>query len=642
MREALAGRKGTVEYESDGKQVIASYRPIPSTGWAVVAAQPRAAALDPFADVLNRLTLFFFGAYVVACLLLLFGVQLVLRPLANLVRNVATGRVPEAKDLPANEIGVLAAGFRRLYLQLLDSQTVLADSEEKLSSLVEQSGDGISILDTRGDIVEWNPAMTRITRIPPEAAEGKQIWDVLLTLLPIAERTDERLEELKQRARELIDQLPTMPAQLLEQREIVVADCDTVTIQQTMFSIRTRHGYFLGVITRDISQLVRFQQSMRQNEKMAAIGELAGGVAHDFNNQLTGIVGYADLLRLRLEHDDELRNHAEQLLRATRRAGDLTKQLLAFARKGKLLQMEIDLHHIIIEVIAILSRSVDKRISLQQVFRARSPVILGDPTQIQNAFLNLGLNARDAMPNGGQLRFETDQMTAADLPEHTSVGADELYVRVRVIDTGTGMDAATVQRIFEPFFTTKQPGKGTGMGLAAVYGTVRSHNGSINVSSELGKGTVVEMLFPAIEGGRAEVALSQSEPRPFVAPYHVLLIDDEEMVLEVGKRLLETLGHTVTCCSDGEKAVALFAKKPESFDVVILDLVMPHLSGREVFERLRAAYPKVRVIVCSGYSVEGEAQKVLDLGARQFLQKPFRRDQLAESLSETINDLTAT
>jgi signal transduction histidine kinase len=389
---------------------------------------------------------------------------------------------------------------------------------------------------------------------------------------------------------------------------------------------------------RDITERRQMERRVRQAEKMEAIGQLAGGIAHDFNNQLAGIVGYADILLEELAHRPHLLRLAEGILTSAKRASSLTSQLLAFSRQGKYLSTPVDLHPIIDEVVDMLGRSIDKRIRISTKYDAERAVTVGDPTQLQNAVLNLALNARDAMPEGGELTFATalvtlDEAECAKSPQRLVPGR---YVLVRVIDTGTGMDAQTQDRLFEPFFTTKEKGKGTGLGLAAVYGTLKNHKGAIHVASEVGRGTEMRLYLP-LAAPSTTVDESIPDRRSQVSvPARVLLVEDEETVSAIVSEMLERLGCQVRIARNGPEAIKSYRQCLHEIDVVLLDLVMPEMSGKDTFVRLRAIHPSVKVIIASGHSLDGEVQSILDMGARGFLQKPFRSAELASKIAEVM------
>jgi len=383
-------------------------------------------------------------------------------------------------------------------------------------------------------------------------------------------------------------------------------------------------GRVLAVV-RDIDERRRSREQRRQAERMEAVGQLAGGVAHDFNNQLTGIMGFADLIRSRTVSDPTICQYADGILKAAGRAADVTAQLLAFARKGSATNASVDLHAVVAEVVGLLEHSIDRRIRIRVEFEASQHVTRGDASQLVNAVLNLGLNARDAMPEGGDLTFRTGTVEVADDAELRA----GTYVRVEVADTGSGMSDATAARMFEPFFTTKPAG--TGMGLAAVYGTVQAHRGRIDVHSEPGSGTRLALFLPAesVPGALGEDVPVASSRRERLS---VLLIEDELTVAEAGRLMLESLGHGVQVVGDAEAGVAAYRESPAAFDLVLMDLTTPRLSAQEALARLRAIDANVRVVLCSGYAADAESQRLLAAGAAAFLQKPYRLEQLDAAL----------
>jgi PAS domain S-box-containing protein len=396
---------------------------------------------------------------------------------------------------------------------------------------------------------------------------------------------------------------------------------------------------------RDIRDRKEIEHRLRQSEKMEAIGALAGGVAHDFNNQLTSIIGYSELLREQFCADAQAASLVDDVLLSARRAADLTRQLLAFSRKGKYVVERVDVNDLVREVATIVSRTIDKRIEIQLSLESKSSVVDGDASQLQNAILNLALNARDAMPDGGALAFFTgDRATRAGTggavePSHGFQLSPGDYVEVRIADTGAGMDEVTQARMFEPFFTTKEPGKGTGLGLAAVYGTVKSHRGALGVESELGKGTSIHVYLPIAteSGAEAEADVSAVAPSPpLVAGKHVLVLDDDPAVRDVAQRLLESLGCRTTAFADPVGCIEFYRHDFRDVDVVLLDMVMPSMTGRETFLAMREINPAIVALLASGYSVDHEAQSMIDEGVRGVVQKPYNRATLMAKLTEAL------
>ena len=392
----------------------------------------------------------------------------------------------------------------------------------------------------------------------------------------------------------------------------------------------------------DITERKQLEDQLRHSQKMKAVGQLAGGVAHDFNNQLSGIMGFADLLRTRVGHDPTLSRYAESILVGAQRATDLTAKLLAFARKGKVLTVPVDLHRIVFEVASLLKHSIGKHIHIRQELSADPSTTKGDPSQLQSTILNLAINARDAMPKGGELVMATDLVTVDESwSERLLFGIPPgPYIRVDVRDTGVGIPPEVMDRIFEPFFTTKDESKGTGLGLAAVYGTLRNHGGGIAVESSVGHGTTFTLLLPVHAEGDGRDSLSPAVEASTTgdrgAASHVLVIDDDVGVGRMVAEMLETSGFKATVCTDGGEAVAFYRQARDEIDAVVLDLVMPDMDGKAVFHALKSIDPEVRVLVSSGYSVDGGAQELLAQGADDFIQKPYTIADLKRKLSAIL------
>jgi two-component system cell cycle sensor histidine kinase/response regulator CckA len=389
--------------------------------------------------------------------------------------------------------------------------------------------------------------------------------------------------------------------------------------------------------TRDITKRKEMESRIRQAEKMKAVGQLAGGISHDFNNQLSGILGYADLLRHKLTDNPELMSYVDAIITAGQRSAGLTAQLLAFSRQGKYLSVPVDVHAIIDETVQMLERSIHKNIKIITQFEAPRAVTTGDPAQLENALLNLAINARDAMPTGGELVFSTSLI---ELDE--SFHAENIfdirpgqYIQIRVTDTGEGMSREMLQRIFEPFFTTKEKGKGTGMGLASVYGAIKNHKGAVDVRSQIGKGTEIVLYLPSTYEEVSKIDENKENVSHFSA--RVLLVEDEMYVRNAVQKMLEALGCRVVTAENGMEAVEIYKTAFREFNLVILDIIMPGMGGKETFIRMRAINPDIVAIVASGYSDEGEVREILDEGVKRYIPKPFDSRGLAEALSATLD-----
>jgi signal transduction histidine kinase len=408
-------------------------------------------------------------------------------------------------------------------------------------------------------------------------------------------------------------------------------------IADSMRPIRGAEGQRLGAVMvfRDVTEQLAVERRLRHAEKMDAIGRLAGGIAHDFNNLLTGILASTEFLREQ-SLDEEGRRCVDTIERSAESAAMLSSKLVAFARAGDKLSTPVHVHRIIEDVVLLMRHSLDKMVEIQLELAADNDLIVGDPSQIQNALLNLGINARDAMPGGGKLTFITaciELPTAQSLRADFTQGRSGKFLCVRVSDTGSGISPETMPRIFEPFFTTKAVGQGTGMGLSSVYATLQDHHGAIAVESRPGR-TSFDLYFPS--------HIAEKEPLPAIsrsAPLsgggRVLVVDDEDVLRRVARSILQRAGIEVLMAENGEQGLAVLAQG-EHVDAVLLDMVMPVLGGRECFERIRVLYPTLPVILCSGFSNQVRVQELLDAGAAAFVPKPYRVGELIQAVQQVL------
>jgi signal transduction histidine kinase/ActR/RegA family two-component response regulator len=385
-------------------------------------------------------------------------------------------------------------------------------------------------------------------------------------------------------------------------------------------------------------ELKETKDQLFQAQKMEAIGRLAGGVAHDFNNILGAISGYADLIRQKCGTDQKLDKYATSIIKSSVRAADLTAKLLAYARKGRIEMTAFDMHQVIGDASEICQHTMDKKIVIHQELAASHATIMGDRNQLQNAIINLSINAKDAMPEGGDLTFTTETV---NLSETTVVNPGYKvtpgnYLKFCLSDTGTGMDAATLAKAFEPFFTTKEKGKGTGLGLSSVYGTIKSHNGYIELRSEVGKGTRVEIYLPLTR--YVEPAGTEAPKDVSKGQGTVLIADDEEMIREMAAEMIRELGYSAVTSRDGRDALEYYQAHAAEIDLVILDIIMPQLGGYETFKTMKAVNPKVKVLACSGYVINDEVKKMLEQGALGFIQKPFSMKTIACAIQAALHN----
>jgi two-component system cell cycle sensor histidine kinase/response regulator CckA len=384
------------------------------------------------------------------------------------------------------------------------------------------------------------------------------------------------------------------------------------------------------------------EQKLRQLEKFEAIGKLAGGIAHDFNNVIGAIMGWAELGEDEVADGSRAHKFFVQIREQSERAGRLTQQLLAYARRQVLTPRNTSLNDIVGEAMALLQRVIGEQIEVKTVLASDLHTTKADPAQVEQVLLNLCLNARDAMPTGGQLLIETRN---TDLDEAYCLGNGSVspgrYVQLSVSDSGVGMNAATMERIFEPFFTTKDKGKGTGLGLATTLGIVKQHLGHIDVYSEVGKGSTFRVYLPATEDS-ADTRVEIQEAPVRGGTETILLAEDHEGLRQMSHEVLTGLGYSVVLARDGREAVEKFEANPQKFSLLVLDVVMPRLGGPDALERIRGINPTIPVIFTSGYSEESQMLSALvSRGIAQLLQKPYPPKDLARKIRDILDNCAA-
>jgi PAS domain S-box-containing protein len=403
-------------------------------------------------------------------------------------------------------------------------------------------------------------------------------------------------------------------------------------------------GQSMGLIgiSRDITERRRLEEQLRQSQKMEAVGQLAGGVAHDFNNLLTAILGNIALLLANVRPADPNRELLRDTETAALRAADLTKQLLGFSRRTMLRLEPVHLDHSVQEAVRILRRTIDPMITIEVSSGRDLWPAWADGGQVNQVLINLCLNARDAMPRGGRLTIETDNViVGADYVQlHLEARPGE-FVRLRVSDTGQGMPPEIRSRIFEPFFTTKRPGEGTGLGLAMVFGIVKQHQGWIDCESEIGQGTRFDIYWPRFLPGGGVLAEAGPLPAANGGNETVLLVDDEEVIRSLGRTILQRHGYEVLVAEDGQQAVEIYQREGGRIDLVILDMTMPRLSGRDTLRQLRLLDPGVAVLFASGYSAEQMTETERE-GVLGFINKPYRPQELAATVRAALNRRRST
>ncbi len=385
------------------------------------------------------------------------------------------------------------------------------------------------------------------------------------------------------------------------------------------------------------AQQKNLENQLQQAQKMKAIGTLAGGIAHDFNNLLMGIQGNASLLLLDMDsshpHYEKLRN-IEQYVRD---GAELTGQLLGFARGGKYEVKPTDLNMLVKKSSGMFGRT-KKEIKIHKKFQQGIWMVEADQGQIDQTLLNIYVNAWQAMPGGGEIYLQTENITLDDtyvMPHNLTPGN---YVKISVTDTGTGMNEETVKRVFDPFFTTKEMGRGTGLGMASAYGIIKNHNGIITVYSEEEIGTTFNIYLPALDESVGDRRPARKKEKPLMGDETILLVDDEDLIIDVGGEILNFLGYTVHLARSGQEAVEIYEKKGSQIDLVILDMIMPDMGGSETYDALKKINPSLKVLLSSGYSINGQAREIMERGCDGFIQKPFSIEKISQKLRELIDD----
>jgi two-component system, cell cycle sensor histidine kinase and response regulator CckA len=517
------------------------------------------------------------------------------------------------------------------------SEITLRHSEEKYRRMFELSPEAIVLLDTQGNIVEVNQRIDDLLGYSPEEVKGKNLME-----LPYL--TQNSKEKLKIHFTERIKGGEIPPYEL----DFVARNGEhhIGLVHSTLLTDTDGHVNADLVLIADITKRKRaeeekekLQYQLRQAQKMESIGHLAGGVAHDFNNMLMGIMGYTELCRDSIGKEHPVRGYLDEIMIEAERSANLTRQLLAFARKQTIAPKILDLNDAITNILKMLHRLIGEDIDLVWVPGANLCQIKVDPGQLDQILANLCVNARDAIKGVGKVTIETSNLTIDEdyCTEHVEALPGK-YVMLAVSDDGLGMDSKTLENIFEPFYTTKGVGEGTGLGLATVYGIVKQNNGFVNVYSEPGKGTTFRIYLPGIEEETANADINTPTDSLLGGTETVLLVEDDKGVRVILSRFLKTFGYTVLSADSGKAALKLAADHGEAIQLLITDVVMPGMNGRDLAEKLADEYPKIKVLYMSGYTANVIAHRgILDDGVN-FISKPISRDVLAAKVRETLDN----
>ncbi len=518
-------------------------------------------------------------------------------------------------------------------------ESALRESEEKVMSLYDESSkaleiyrsfllssaDAIVLYDMEGKVQYINWAFTEIFGWTEE-----EVFKERIPFLPESER---------EKAMAVVNDIVTNGTRChnhITKRRTKDGRLLDVSISASRFETYGGKASGLFVILRDISEKKALEAQFHEAQKMESIGTLAGGIAHDFNNLLMAIQGNVSVILLNQSLDDGEYERIRNIERYVQKGAHLTKQLLGFARGGKYEVTSTDLNDLIRNGVTMFTQA-KKEITIHMELQEHIWMVAVDRGQIDQVLLNLYVNAAQAMPEGGEMIVHTENLFLSRNHMKTSDLEPGRYVKVSVVDAGVGMDDATRKRIFDPFFTTREVGKGTGLGLASAYGIIRNHGGVINVESEAGMWTAISFLLPAVVAdGESETAEIESG-RIHKGFETVLLVDDEEMIIDIGTEVLRLMGYHVLTSENGTQALQLYKEKRDEIALVVLDMVMPDMTGGESFDNLRDLNPTVKVLLSSGYSIDGQAGKILDRGCNGFIQKPFKIGPFSKKIREILD-----
>jgi len=522
---------------------------------------------------------------------------------------------------------LMLGGLQRALSKELEMGKSLRQSEERFRAAFRTSPDSIAISGlSDGRYININDGFTTMLGYDRDAVIGRTSEDLKIWDDPGDRQT--LVQELK--AKGVVN---NMEVRLAAKGGIV----KTGLMSASLFDY---HGtpHVLSV-TRDVTVLKTTERQLQQAQKMEAIGILAGGVAHDFNNILQVINGYTQLMTLEKSETDPDHAKLGEIEKAVEHAAQLVRQLLTFSRKAEYKTAALDLNKEIISVRKILERTLPKMIDINLHLGRELALITADPVQIEQVLLNLGTNAADAMPDGGTLVIETENITLTDhyLDTHVGARAGE-YVLLSVSDTGQGMDKDVVEHIFEPFFTTKEFGKGTGLGLASVYGIVKSYGGYISCYSEVGQGTTFKLYLPAAEHQAVPEEKNTEGNLPRRGTETILLVDDEESIRTFASAVLGRFGYRVVTGASGEEALEIIGRTEGKIALVILDLGMPGMGGHKCLQEIRRINPSAKVLIASGYSMNGHVKKSLETGAAGYIGKPYRINVLLQKVREILDE----
>ena len=528
------------------------------------------------------------------------------------------------RDQKGHPTGII--GVTRDISERKHAEEALRESEEKYRTVLEANPDPVVVYDIEGKVTYFNPAFTRVFGWTLAERLGNKM-DIFV---PAEAWREAKMMIEKVLAGERFSSIETL-------RYNKKGETIPVSVSGAIYKDKNGHPIGSVINLRDISHQKKLETQLKQAQKMEAIGTLAGGIAHDFNNILSSVIGYTELALDNEKRGSFQYNNLQEVLSAGNRAKDLVKQILTFSRQADQKQKPIQVKPLVKEALRMLRASIPSTVEIEQYVQSDA-LVMGDPTQIHQILMNLCTNAAHAMEDKGGLL--TVSLLDAELDSDFISRHPDLkpgpHIKLTVTDTGHGISPDVMEKIFDPFFTTKEKGKGTGLGLSVVHGIVLSHGGDIYLYSEPGKGSTFEVCLPVIES-RFKPKERAERPIP-TGNERILYIDDEPVITNLGKRILESLGYGVVARNSSIEALELFKEKKDHFDIVITDMTMPHMTGEKLAEKLMQIRPDIPVILCTGFSFMIDEQKALNMGIRAFISKPMLKQEIAETIRKVLDE----
>lgn len=621
-----------------------SHRNFEPWNWVVAYAVPLEIKYQSAVDLRLTLSTLIGVIFVVVLSLLMFMLARIIHPIIHLTKTagkMADGDFRQKFGIKddikgKDEVSQLGHSFILLQESIeekinslnneISEREKIEEQTRLLATVVEEATEGICIITLDGIVTYVNSAWLKM--------HGFQTTDTIVGQNFKIFHTEEQYKK------DVIACLDKVRAQKWCSAEIAHLHQDGSTFDTEMnillLDAEKIQEPCMVALAQDITERKSIEERLRHSQKMDAIGQLAGGVAHDFNNMLGGIMGAAELLKRSRNLGEKDKKYVDMVMGASERAADLTAKLSAFGRKGKTESKAVDIDTVVSNTLGIVQQTFNKNIKITTVMEASETIVMGDLTGLQNALLNLCINASQAMPDGGNLTITIRNRQLGNEYCNTLPFAIEpgKYVDLEVTDTGFGVDDDHVKHIFEPFFTTKEVGKGTGLGLASVYGMIEEHRGAITVSSKKGHGTTFHLMLPFSDES-ISIKQDSSEESQIRASGRVLLVDDEEIIRSTGTALLEEIGYTVVTADNGRAGVDIFKKSPTEFDMIILDMIMPKMNGSEAFYAIKEIDPDATIFITSGYTKEENLDELEKHGLSGFIHKPFKLNELIKLITSS-------